>query len=111
MQLRQCERSDCYTLRKGVTPEEFFGQRWKSPSGDKYQLDNDVWEVFVFPMSTSEPAVITAPDDPYTGGPVSMTASHQEFVAFKNGHMEDWGWGMLPRVLKQNRKRLTVLKS
>jgi hypothetical protein len=56
-----------------------------------------------------EPAVIPLPDDATSGGATSQL--HQEYVAFKNGHLDNWGWGKLPRILKKNRPRMTLLKT
>jgi hypothetical protein len=110
MQLRECQFSDCYTIRKGATPQEFFGKRASVyPPEATYQIDGDTWEVWVFTVGTLEPGNIPSPEDATAGG-VSVSQDHQEYVAFKNDRLDDWGWGTLPRVVKQNRKRMTQLK-
>lgn len=113
MQLRECRFKDCYDIRKGVTPQEFFQAKVKvpPPPNKRYQLDGDVWDIYVFGVTMSEPGVIPAPDDPLTGGGVGAGQTHDEFVAFKNGRLDNWGWGTMPRYLKQNRARLTLLTS
>jgi len=106
MGLRECRFSNCYTIRKGVTPQEFFGRRSPVSRPDAtYEIAGDTWDVWVFQVSTTEPASIPPPDDATGTGGGSFTSSHNEYVAFRNGYLEDWGWGKVPRVVKQSRKR------
>ena len=106
MGLRECQFTNCYTIRKGVTPQEFFGRRSPVyPPDASYRIDGNTWDVWVFDVGTTEPASIPTPDDATSTGGGSFSTSHNEYVAFKDGRLEDWGWGKAPRVVKQARKR------
>ncbi|HXA15439.1 MAG TPA: hypothetical protein VN380_00485 [Thermoanaerobaculia bacterium] len=119
MELNKC---DCFILRRGVTPEQFLapdiktlsllGPRVKPQprSSQKFQLGDDVWEVWVYDFD-SEQLMITGDDwaseapenvERNVGLPeVTLAESHhQEYVAFRNGLLEDWGYGTLPQALK-----------
>lgn len=106
----QCRFKDCYNIQKGVTPEEFFAAKIKKvPPPDKtYRLDGDVWDIYVFSVSANV-AGTPPPDDAVGAGYGSdVTVTHSEYVAFKNGRLETWGWGKMPRYLKRNRDRLAL---
>ena len=108
----QCRFKDCYNIHKGVTPQEFFAAKSSVPPPDKtYQLDGDVWEIYVFNVSTYVGG--TPPPDNAVGAGFGsdVTMTHSEYAAFKNGRLETWGWGKMPRYLKRNRERLTLLNS
>ena len=103
MELGKGQNAKYYTIRKGVTPQEFFGASVRTvPSPDmKVQLNGDVWEVWDFTVNRLVPVSMQNNDDVSSMGNAPYYLSHQEFVAFKNGRMEEWGWGKLPGVLKK----------
>jgi len=88
------------SLKKGMSREAFMAA-WQeksaaivggSPSSSRaFTLDGDAWEVLIY--SVYEPASVSA------GYP---RVGHREFVAFKNGRLEEWGVGTLPLSLKTN---------
>ena len=104
---------NCFTLRRGVTPEQFLGTAPRQPqpqSSQKFQLGGDVWEVWVYDFDSKQ-LMITEDDwasearenvERTVGVPsVTVTESHhQEYVAFRNGLLEAWGRGSLPGSLK-----------
>jgi hypothetical protein len=115
MQLNAC---NCFVVRRGITPQQFlapektlswFGPRAKPKpeSIQKFHLGDDIWEVWVYRLS-SEMEIFQGgwgfeAGPSASGGPHLSDESHQEFVAFRNGLLEDWGRGSLPGALKRNR--------
>jgi hypothetical protein len=115
MQLNAC---NCFVLRRGVTPEQFraaetkarswFGPRAKPQpeSIQKFHLGDDLWEVWVYRFSSAMEIYQGGwgfeANPSGGGGPYLSDESHQEFVAFRNGLLEDWGRGSLPAALKRN---------
>jgi hypothetical protein len=117
MELNAC---NCFTLRQGITPEQFEGpdgrtHSWLGPSRQpqpqstqKFKVGDDVWEVWVYGFeseyentggSWASESLENAMNDLHG----SLTSSsHQEYVAFRNGLIEEWGWGSLPRALKDS---------
>ena len=97
MGIRDCRLADCYTLRRGITKEQFVAKHdrhYDEHSENEYRLGEDVWDVWVFTIWED----IRSSDDPAT------FVEHQEYVAFKNGLLDEWGWGTLPRVLVKQSK-------
>jgi hypothetical protein len=114
MELNAC---NCFTLRPGVTPEQFEGpdsrtHSWLGPrykpqpqSTQKFQVGDDVWEVWVYGFeseyqTTGGDWASEAPGHASDMGGFGTTSSHQEYVAFRNGLLEAWGYGTIPRALK-----------
>jgi hypothetical protein len=107
MGLSECRGSDCYNFRRGLTKEQFVGSHARPyHSTAEYRQGDDVWEVWVFTLG-SDAAAFGIPE----GGPAreatyaSLPSYHQEYVAFKNGLLDEWGWGTLPRALRHNQNR------
>ncbi len=109
MELSQC---NCFTLRPGVTPEQFAGpdsktHSWLGPSrkpqpqsSQIFQLGDDVWEVWVYQFDPS--AYVNGGDwRSQLGMNISSGWGHQEYVAFRNGRLESWGRGSLPGALNR----------
>ncbi|HSY50976.1 MAG TPA: hypothetical protein VLC46_19385 [Thermoanaerobaculia bacterium] len=114
MQLNAC---NCFTLRRGATTEQFEGpdsrtHSWLGPSRkpqpqstQKFQVGGDAWEVWVYELDSAyDPGGSWASASSESGvngfGGTTMWTSHQEYVAFRNGSLEAWGRGTLPRALK-----------
>jgi len=114
MELNAC---NCFTVRQGVTPEQFEGpdsrtHSWLGPSRkpqpqstQKFRVGDDVWEVWVYGFeseyqSTGGDWASEASGHGNGVGGSSMAVSHQEYVAFRNGLLDDWGRGTLPSALK-----------
>jgi hypothetical protein len=119
MELNTC---NCFTLRQGVTPEQFEGpdsqtHSWHGPSrkprpqsSQKFQLGGDVWEVWVYNFdseyqSTSGGWDSESPENAVNDLSSPTESSHQEYVAFRNGLLESWGKGSLPGALKSKTRR------
>jgi len=85
-----------YTLGKGMTEQRFID--WKkqdngiiggAPTSVKmFDYAGDTWKVYVF--------------DVYKMSGTYAYVDHQEYVAFKNGLLEEYGTGELPLTLRQN---------
>ena len=86
-------------LEKGMTKQEFldgwYGETIKILGGNVnlssryFTIGNDDWEVWIFGV--------------YEHSSVRRGAAridHKEYVAFKNGKIEEWGVGSLPVSLK-----------
>jgi hypothetical protein len=113
MELNAC---NCFTLRQGVTPEQFEGpdsqtHSWLGPSrkpqpdsSQTFQLGDDVWEVWVYQFDSEYAAggswASESPENAVNDLSGPTGASHQEYVAFRNGRLESWGRGSLPGALK-----------
>lgn len=115
MELNAC---NCFTLRQGVTPEQFEGgdgrtHSWLGPSRQpqpqstqKFRVGDDVWEVWVYGFESEYQTTGGDWASEASGNYMNnmsgswTTSSHQEYVAFRNGLLEAWGKGSLPRALK-----------
>jgi hypothetical protein len=115
MELNAC---NCFTLRQGVTPEQFEGPDsqthfWLGPSRKphpqslrRFQVGDDAWEVWVYRFDSGYQSIWStwaseSPENAVSDFSVySMGSSHQEYVAFRNGLLESWGLGSLPGALK-----------
>lgn len=106
--------TDFYELQRGMTKQQFIN--WVQPSytdnngrpinGGKpvetktFKYGEDVWEVWVFdvyrPLLNS------------FGNPAGITYDHKEYIAFKNGLVEEWGTGTLPITIRQNPNQINV---
>jgi hypothetical protein len=114
MELRQCPAgSSCLNFQRGVTKQEFrrYSQTTDGHRSREYRLGPDVWDVWVYDLHTPSGQAsydrATGDPDPLVG--VYLDSGHQEYVAFKNGRLEEWGWGTLPGVLRRNSDRIQVL--
>jgi hypothetical protein len=106
----RCARSDCYNFQRGLTQQEFLGQRNPDDGhrSSTYRKGDDVWDVWVYVVSeTIGSSAVSTP--PAVDPPATLSyADHEEYVAFKNGRLEEWGRGTLPRVLKNDPHRVAV---
>lgn len=85
-----------YTLHQGMSEQDFLD--WKKrdysyiggrPVNTKmFNYDGSVWKVFVFNV--------------YANNGGACFVDHQEYVAFKNGYLVEYGTGELPLTLRQN---------
>ena len=89
------------SLNKGITKQQFM-DAWQSKNkevigGDmpassrSFTTGNDNWEILIY--NVYEYASVKA------GYP---KVDHKEYVAFKNGLLEEWGIGTLPLSLKND---------
>lgn len=97
-----------YTLQRGMTKQSFISwmeSTQKAPNGrtvtggtpantKSFKYGSDVWEVWVF-------NVYSINHNAY-GMAAGASYDHQEYVAFKNGLLEEWGTGSLPITIRQN---------
>ena len=112
MQLNTCR---CFVLQRGVTPQQFVAHKslsWFGPrtqprpkTSETYRLGDDQWEVWVYDFS-SEIIIVGAggaSQNPqaYTTGGGTGYEEHNEYVAFRNGRLEEWGRGELPKALRR----------
>ncbi|HXH41566.1 MAG TPA: hypothetical protein VNN08_23260 [Thermoanaerobaculia bacterium] len=115
MELNAC---NCFTLRRGITPDQFEGpdsrtHSWLGPrykpqpqSTQKSQVGDDVWQVRVYSFESAYQR--TGGSWASESGENAMNdmsghstgSSHQEYVAFRNGLLDSWGFGTIPRALK-----------
>ncbi|MCX6300959.1 MAG: hypothetical protein NTW82_02135 [Bacteroidia bacterium] len=100
--------TDFYNLRRGMTKQQFIswvqpsfiGENGKPMVGGRpsttktFKYGQDVWEVWVFDVYT--------PVMNNFGGVAACVFDHQEYVAFKNDLVEEWGTGSLPITIRQN---------
>ena len=103
-----------YALRRGMTKEQFIswiqpsfvGQNGKPAVGGRpsetktFKYGQDVWEVWVFDVYT--------PIRNSFGSVAAYIFDHKEYVAFKNGVVEEWGTGTLPITIRQNPNQIDL---
>ena len=79
-----------YTLEKGITEKQFVSHLggYVPTSTKMFSHGGYDWKVYVFAV--------------HNVGYISATIDHYEYVAFKNGLMEEYGTGTLPIALRQN---------
>jgi hypothetical protein len=89
------------SLYKGMTKEQFIVS-WVQPtlkqvkgnlqgSSRQFTIGNDQWEVLIYSV--------------YEFGSVrngNPQVDHKEYIAFRNGRLEEWGLGTLPMSLQGN---------
>lgn len=94
-----------YTLERGITKQQFLDGWQRStdalhlPNGkpstsQTFRSGSDVWEVWIYSLWRNDVA--------------GQVVDHQEYVAFKNGPLEEWGLGTLPLTLRDNPNRVDV---
>lgn len=101
-------QTNFYNLNRGMSKQAFV--QWVQPTytNDKgkpavggrpvttktFKYGSDVWEIWVFD-------VYSINHNAY-GMAAGASFDHQEYVAFKNGLVEEWGTGTLPITIRQN---------
>jgi len=97
-----------YTLQRGMTKQSFINwieSTQRPPNGrtvvglkpantKSFKYGSDVWEIWVY-------NVYSINHNAY-GMAAGASYDHQEYVAFKNGLVEEWGTGTLPITIRQN---------
>jgi hypothetical protein len=97
-----------YVLQRGMTRGQFVNLielSFNDPSGKPviggrpsstktFKYGDNVWEVWVFDVYT--------PVRNSFGKMVTGMFDHNEYVALKNGIVEEWGTGTLPITIRQN---------
>jgi len=95
--------SNFYQLQAGMTEQEFLqwiqpnyvAQNGRPSSAKLFSFKGDKWKVYVF--------------DLYRLDGTYAYRDHQEYVAFKNGRLEEYGTGELPLTLRQNPNQYTII--
>jgi hypothetical protein len=94
-----------YGLQRGITKQQFLDS-WQRKTDEMhavggrpatsqaFRLGDDVWEVWIYNV--------------YRIVPDGAVPDHQEYVAFKNDRLEEWGIGTLPLTLRDNPNRIDV---
>jgi hypothetical protein len=94
-----------YQLERGITKQQFLAG-WQSKtdakhiiggrpvSSQSFRVGQDVWEVWIYSVYST------------AGGAIHV--DHQEYLAFKNNRLEEWGLGTLPLTLRDNPNRVDV---
>jgi hypothetical protein len=108
--LARCEtfliNTNFYQLHRGISKQEFIdswqhGSDAKNMTGGRpaasqaFRVGPDFWEVWVYNVYRIAP----------NGDGV---VDHQEYVAFKDDRLEEWGIGTLPLTLRDNPNRVDV---
>ncbi|MEA2239135.1 MAG: hypothetical protein QOC81_3859 [Thermoanaerobaculia bacterium] len=90
------------------------------PISRKFRLGADVWDVWIYKVDSEIGAWPGSPSSSALAsweriaansaviGWMSMTSEHQEYVAFRNGLLEDWGWGTLPLAIRNDAAAVEV---
>lgn len=103
-------RTNFHTLYKGMSKEAFING-WQKNSNElgivgtnpvtskSLYVEGDNWEIWIYEVYNE----------------VSVNAGfpridHYEFVAFKNGYLEEWGLGIMPSSLNQGTKPEKTIK-
>ncbi len=91
-----------YGLQRGITKQQFLDS-WqrttdamhlvngRPASSQTFRIGADVWEVWIYNVCRAD-----------------TTVDHQEYLAFKNNLLEEWGLGTLPLTLRDNPNRVDV---